>query len=489
MMKYDVIIIGGGHNGLVCAAYLSKKKFKVLVLEKNEELGGLVNYGSTINGMSTKVLSDLNINLERLNYESLVVALNKDQNHTIIHENDSKINFISSNIKDEDQKKFNSLISKYKLYASTLKNFMYETPPRLRSGNTKDTWNLINMGWKIRKLGTKNMREFLRIIGLNIADDLEDNIDNDNLKGLLSHEAVLGSNLGPRSPGSILSLLYKQSIKEGLFKSEKYNFHELISSLEKTCINQGVEFKNNTQVKRILTKNNQANGVMLNNGEEIEGKIIISNVDPKNTYFKLLGTETLDTDFIRRAKNIRNKGNVAKLIINLKERPEINNIKKEQMNSRFIYAPSINYIENAFNANKYNNYSNNLCFEFQHCENIVVSNIYYVPYLNNNMHNKEKLTEQCINLFKPFINNFEVVKADLSTPNDIEKKCDIAGGHWHHADFEIDQMLMMRPFYGSAQYVTPIKNLYLCSAGTHPGGGITGINGRNAAKKIMEDEK
>ena len=105
MMKYDAIIIGGGHNGLVCAAYLSKKKFKVLVLEKNEELGGLVNYGSTINGMSTKVLSDLNINLERLNYESLVVALNKDQNHTIIHENDSKINFISSNIKDEDQKK------------------------------------------------------------------------------------------------------------------------------------------------------------------------------------------------------------------------------------------------------------------------------------------------------------------------------------------------------------------------------------------------
>ena len=121
--------------------------------------------------------------------------------------------------------------------------------------------------------------------------------------------------------------------------------------------------------------------------------------------------------------------------------------------------------------------------------NVIVANIYYVPYVQNNTHNKEKLIQHSINLLQPFISNLEIEKAELLTPNEIEEKHHVTGAHWHHGDFEIDQMLMMRPFYGSAQYTTPIINLYLCGAGTHPGGGITGINGRNAAKKIMGDKK
>ncbi len=488
MSKYDVIIIGGGHNGLVCASYLSKKGYKILILEKNEKLGGLVNCASSLNGFSSKILGDLNIKLPKLNYNSYIVALHSEQQHTILQENNNKINFIKSNANEENQKKFSSLINKYKIYASTLSNFMYEVPPRLKSGKSKDTWQLINMGWKIRKLGKKNMREFLRVIGLNIADDLEDNLRDNTLMGLLSHEAILGSNLGPRSPGSILSLLYKQAIQNGLFASEKYDFHQLIPSLEKNCLDQGVEIKNNANVKKIITTNNQATGVILDNEEKIEAGIIISNADPKTTYFDLLGTEPLDTDFIRRAKNIRTKGNIAKLTITLKENPLIINIEKEKMNAKFIYAPDINYIERAFNASKYNKYNENLCFEFHHCVNVIVANIYYVPYVKNNTHDKEKLIQHSINLLKPFISNLEIENAELITPNEIEETYNVMGGHWHHGDFEIDQMLMMRPFYGSAQYTTPIKNLYLCSAGTHPGGGITGINGRNAAKKIIRDK-
>ena len=488
MSKYDAIIIGGGHNGLVCASYLSKKGYKILILEKNENLGGLVNCASSLNGFSSKILDDLKIDLPKLNYNSYVVALHSDQQHTILQENNNKINFIKSNASLENQTKFSSLINKYKIYASTLSDFMYEVPPRLKSGNSKDTWQLINMGWKIRKLGKKKMREFLRVIGLNIADELEDNLSDNTLMGLLAHEAILGSNLGPRSPGSILSLLYRQAIQNGLFASEKYDFHQLIPSLEKICQNQGVEIKNNASVKKIITTNNQASGVILDNEEKIDAGIIISNADPKTTYFNLLGTEPLDTDFIRRAKNIRTKGNIAKLSITLKENPLIQNIDKEKMNAKFIYAPDINYIERAFNASKYNKYNENLCFEFHHCVNVIVANIYYVPYVKNNTHDKEKLIQHSINLLKPFISNLEIEKAELLTPNEIEEKYNVTGGHWHHGDFEIDQMLMMRPFYGSAQYTTPIKNLYLCSAGTHPGGGITGINGRNAAKKIMRDK-
>ena len=333
------------------------------------------------------------------------------------------------------------------------------------------------------------MREFLRVLGLNIADELEDNLDDKNLMGLIAHEAVLGSNLGPRSPGSVLTLLYKQAIQGGLFSSEKHDFHQLIPSLEKKCLEQGVEIKNNTSVKKIITAHNKATGVLLESGETIEGSIIISNADPKTTYFKLLGTEPLDTDFIRRAKNFRAKGNVAKFTITLDEKPIIKNIDKDMMNARFVYAPSINYIEKAFNASKYNKYEKNLCFEFQHCENTIVANVNYVPYVQNTSYDKEQLTQQCIDLLQPFIANLNITKAEFSSPNDMADKYNVSGGQWNHGEFEIDQMLMMRPFYGSAQYSTPIENLYLCGAGTHPNGSITGINGRNAAKKIIGDKK
>jgi len=253
------------------------------------------------------------------------------------------------------------------------------------------------------------------------------------------------------------------------------------------CLSQGIEIRKNTGVKKIITTKYEATGVLLDNEEEISADIVVSNADPKKTYFELLGTEPLDTDFIRRAKNFRSKGNVAKLTLSLKEKPIIQNIDNDKSNARFVYAPDINYIEKAFNASKYSRYTENLCIDFQKCENVIIANLQYIPYVKDKTHDKEKIIQQSIDLLKPFISNLNVANAELLTPNDIENKYHVTGGHWHHGEFEIDQMLMMRPFYGSAQYKTPIKNLYLCSAGTHPGGGITGINGQNAAKKIVED--
>ena len=157
MSKYKAIIIGGGHNGLVCSLYLAKKGYKVLVLEKNDKLGGLVNLSSSLNSISLKVLNDLNIIMPRLKNESYVISLNKESNHTIIQEKNNKINFHTSDASIDNQKKFSLLIDKYKLFSSTLGTFMHNAPPRVKSGNSKDTWQLINMGWKIRKLGKKNI--------------------------------------------------------------------------------------------------------------------------------------------------------------------------------------------------------------------------------------------------------------------------------------------------------------------------------------------
>ena len=226
----------------------------------------------------------------------------------------------------------------------------------------------------------------------------------------------------------------------------------------------------------------------MHNGENFESTCIISNADPKTTYLDLLGAEILDTDFLRRIKNFRNKGNVAKLELVLENEINIKNIDKK-MYGKFIYAPNIKYIEHAFNANKYNQYSKNPCLEFYVNANILSANIYYVPYLVNASYQENEVIERCAGILRKFIPDMKIKKQELITPNQMEEKYNIAGGHWHHGDLEIDQLLMMRPFYGSSQYSTPVNGLYLCSAGTHPGGGLTGINGINAAKKLIEDSK
>ena len=488
MKKFDVIIIGGGHNGLVASSYLSKKGKKVLVIEKNENVGGLAEYAESLNCISPIIKKELGINVNNINHSNNIISLEDNQNHTILSDKNGKLSFVQTNADENDQKKFLSIINNYKLFSKTLGAFMFQKPPRVKSGKRADLFQLISMGWKIRKLGKKNMRELLRVIGLNIADDLEDNLNSNNLMGLLSHEAVLGTNLGPRSPGSILTLLYKQAINDNIFNLNKIEVAEYINQLEDCCNKNTVEIIKSSEVKKILTQNNSVTGVQLNNGEVFESKCVMSNSDPKTTYLNLLGAEILDTDFIRRTKNFRNKGNVAKLELVLENEININNIDKN-MYGKFIYAPSIKYIEHAFNANKYNKYSENPCLEFYVNKNTLLANVYYVPYLINSNHQENEIIKKCIAILSKFIPKMKIAKEKLITPNQIEVKYNISGGHWHHGDLEIDQLLMMRPFYGSAQYSTPINGLYLCSAGTHPGGGLTGINGLNAAKKVIEDIK
>ena len=488
MKKFDVIIIGGGHNGLVASSYLSKKGKKVLVIEKNENVGGLAEYAESLNCISPIIKKELGINVNNINHSNNIISLEDNQNHTILSDKNGKLSFVQTNADENDQKKFLSIINNYKLFSKTLGAFMFQKPPRVKSGKRADLFQLISMGWKIRKLGKKNMRELLRVIGLNIADDLEDNLNSNNLMGLLSHEAVLGTNLGPRSPGSILTLLYKQAINDNIFNLNKIEVAEYINQLEDCCNKNTVEIIKSSEVKKILTQNNSVTGVQLTNGEVFESKYVMSNADPKTTYLNLLGAEILDTDFIRRTKNFRNKGNVAKLELVLENEIVINNIDKD-VYGKFIYAPNIKYIEHAFNANKYNKYSENPCLEFYVNQNTLSANIYYVPYLLNSKHDENEIIKKCTAILSKFIPDMKIVKEKLITPNQMAEKYNIAGGHWHHGDLEIDQLLMMRPFYGSAQYSTPISGLYLCSAGTHPGGGLTGINGLNAAKKLIEDMK
>ena len=374
--------------------------------------------------------------------------------------------------------------------------FMYEPPPRIKSGLKKDLFKLIKMGWNIRRLGKKNTREFMRVIGLNIADEVEDNLDNDILKGLISHESVLGSNLGPRSPGSVLHLMYKQAIQSGnLFSNTKIKTTNLINTLENLLRERKVEILLNTKVKNLQITNNKVSKVMLENGKELFAETVISNLDPKSTFFNLIGAQTLETDQIRRVKNYRQKGNVANVLIALENEPIIKKYKGDILNSTFIFSPSIKFLEHAFNDSKYNRNSKNPSLKFNITKKeekfFLRANIQYIPFSlgKKGIEEKENITKNITNQLKQFFDKLDIKEIHINTPNDIQNDIGTYGGHWHHGEFEIDQVFFLRPFYGFTQYNGSIKNLYMCGAGTHPGGGINGINGHNTAMKIIEDQK
>ena len=487
MKNFDIIIIGAGPNGLAAASYLSKSGKKVLVVEKNEEVGGLAQYADSSSSLSKKVIDQLGLKISTKKKNTFVTSLNDNLNHTVLEiDENNAIKFKECEASLEDQNSFLKLVKKYNLFSKTLSSFMFNSPPRVKSGNKSDLWQLISMGWKVRKLGKKNMRELLRIIGLNIADDLEDNLTNDNLMGILCNEAILGSNLGPRSPGSILTLLYSNAINGSIFRNNNLDSKQIIDSLEQSCLDRGVEFLKSSEVKKLLINNESVTGIKINNQNTIESSTIISTLDPKTTYLNLIGADKLDTDFTRRVLNFRSKGNVAKIKLEFKNMIKIKNLDEKYIGSKFIYAPNIKYIEQAFNNNKYNKYSTKPCLEFYIDNKNISANLYYVPYLKSGSHDKKEIESNIQLILNNFIDNNQLIKFEIDTPNEIEKKYNNSGGHWHHGDMEIDQLLMIRPFYGSAQYETPINGLYLCGAGTHPGGGITGINAINASKQLLK---
>lgn len=499
MSKYDSIIIGGGHNGLVCAAYLSKNKKKVLLIEQKKILGGLTKYSDFTTSFSKKVIKDLNLESYGLNIienNEDIVALNLTGGHTVLGLQKDKIYFKSTDADNEDQKSFLKLLDKYKLFAKSLSTFMYETPPRIKSGLKKDLFKLIKMGWNIRKLGKKNTREFMRVVGLNIADEVEDNLNDDILKGLISHEAVLGSNLGPRSPGSVLHLMYKQAIQSGnLFTNTKIETSNLINSLENLLKEKKVEILLDTKVKNLEITNNKVSKVILEDDKEIFAETIISNLDPKSTFFNLVNAQKLETDQIRRIKNFRQKGNVANVLITLENEPIIKKYKGNILNTTFIFCPSINFLEHAFNHSKYNRNSKNPSIKLNIIKKeekfFIRANIQYIPFSleKKEINEKENIIKDVTNQLHQFFDKIDIKEINLNTPNDIQEDIGTYGGHWHHGEFEIDQMFFLRPFYGFTQYNSSIDNLYMCGAGTHPGGGINGINGHNAAKKIIQDYK
>jgi phytoene dehydrogenase-like protein len=529
--RYDCVVIGAGHNGLVCAATLARGGRSVLVLEAANQVGGAaltrefapgfrVSAGAhLLHLMPADLVRELQLESHGLEWAARAMTttalvpggarlalgeLQAVRESRAAAQAQVGTESAAHGLSAADSQAYSAYAGRMRRFAAALAPIFSRTPPRLGTNALADRLALLRMGWQIRKLGRKDMRELLRIGGMNVYDLLEENFDSPALKGALGFDAILGANFGPRSPGTVLTLLYRLAAESAAGASglsqPKGGMGALCDALAKAATAAGAAIRTGSPVASIVVQNDRAHGVVLESGERIEAQDVISSADPKNTLLRLLGPRHLDTGFVRRVNHIRSRGLAAKLHLALNRLPQFSGVHEAALSGRLLIAPSLQHIEHAYNHAKYGEFSADPVMEITvptvndptlapSGHHVLSAIVQYAPYaLKEGWQNgRGRFLDTALDSLQRYAPGLRgcIVAAELLTPADMETEFRMSGGHWHHGDLAFDQFLMVRPVPGAAQYRTPMKGLFLCGAGCHPGGGVMGVAGRNAAREVL----
>ena len=508
------IVIGAGHNGLVAAAYLARAGRKVVVLEAAPHVGGAAvtrefaprfrvsAVAHLAHLLDPAIARDLELGRHGLTFarESLkTVALDAD-GEALVFDGER---ILAGPASAADRAAYAEFAGRMRRFAALLGRQHGRPPPRLAWRRWTDALPAAALGLAIRRLGREDMREFLRVVTMPIYDVLEESLDSPLLKGAIALDAVLGTRLGARSGNTVFSYLHRLSSAAGDASRgpalPRGGAGSITDALAAAARIAGAEIRLGCPVAAIVVNDGRAGGVRLENGEFIAADAIVSSADPKTTLLTLLGARHLETEFAQRVHHLRATGTAAKLHLALASLPQFRGVAPEHAGERLVIAPSPTYADEAFNPAKYRRYSERPVLEItiptvhdatlapagQHVLSAIVQ---YAPYdlaggWDGARGAFQELLLALLERHAPGIRG-QVLAAELLTPADIERDYRISGGHWHHAELTIDQALMLRPVPGAAQYAMPLRGLYLCGAGCHPGGGIIGAAGRNAARVV-----
>jgi len=509
--RYDAIVVGAGHNGLVCSALLAQAGKRVLVLEANQQVGGAAITREFTEGYSVsacahllyqlqpEVRKELKIATRLVSEDMTTIALGEDGNHLRLRTDSVE------GVSDEDAEQYRSFRKRMKRFSDLLRKYFNKTPPRVGTKDFKDLVTLGQLGLDVRMLGKAEMEAFLRLIFMNIHDEVTECFESPLLKGAISLDAVLGTHLGPRSPNTMMTYLYRMAGDNGRTGVPAGGMGSVSNELAQAARAAGATIRTGMPVKRIIIENGRATGVETESGDRFDSLMVISNADPKTTLMKLIGAKHAETGFASRVSNLRAQGNAAKLHLALDGLPTIEGLSKKDYGERLVIAPSEDYVERAFNPAKYGESSPDPVIEITFPsfrdetlaptgKHVMSAIVQYAPYsLKGGWTEEAKATfmKAIIDTLSKYMPDIEqrIATSELLTPADIESEFHMTGGHWHHAELALDQFLFVRPVNGAAQYKLPVDGVYLCGAGAHPGGGVSGAAGRNAARNILSREK
>jgi phytoene dehydrogenase-like protein len=518
----DVIIIGGGHNGLVTAFYLARAGFKPLVLERRAQVGGAAitdefhpgfrcsTLAHTAGPIRPDIVRDMQLEKRGLRFitpETCVTALSPDGRALSLYQDENKSAQAIAAFSQKDAAKYREFENSLAMISKVIAEVLATTPPDIDHPSGGDLWSMLRTGRALRNLGKRDMYRVLRWGPMAVADLVAEYFETELLRAVIAARGIFGTFLGPWSAGSSLQLLVRAAgdshpVGSAFFAAG--GMGSLTQAMAAAAKAVGVEIRTAAEVIEIRVKDGTATGVLLGTGEEISADAVISNADPKRTLLKLTDPTHLSPDFLQRLQHYRGNGTVAKVNLALSELPTFTALKNGDgtaLKGRIHIGHEIDYLERAFDASKYGKFSPHpyleaaipsltdptLAPEGKHVMSIYMQ---YAPYkLKSDWEAQRKaLGQTVVQTLAQYAPNLPemILTHQIITPQDLEEVYGLTGGQIFHGDLALDQFFTMRPLLDWARYRTPIQNLYLCGSGTHPGAGLTGGSGANAAREIMK---
>jgi phytoene dehydrogenase-like protein len=515
----STIIIGAGHNGLAAAFYLARAGRKPLVLERRPEVGGgaitaELHAGFRCPALSHEVLlherivRDMDLprhGLTRIERDaSCVCALPADGEPLVLYDDPAKSAGSIQARSAADAAAYGAFRAATQQVATVLGTLLASTPPDIDNPSPRDLWHLLRTGRRFRALGRRDAYRLLRWVPMPVADLVREWFTTDLLCAAVAAPGVSGTMLGPRSAGSALVLLLREAHRQlaGASLQVRGGPGAVTQAMAAAAVSAGAEIRLGTGVDRILVRDGHVAGVIAG-GREIAASAVVSAVDPRTTMLGLMDPADLTPDYLARMKNYRAHGTVAKVNLALSSLPVFRSVRDPAMlTGRIHIGPDLDYLERAFDRAKYGEPAVDPWLDMR-IPSIIdpqlappgahVASIYvhYAPYRLRGLSWADARNEllaavlRTLERYAPGV-SATVVAAHSITPLDLEREYGFAGGHIFHGELALDQLFTMRPLLGYARYDSPIRGLFLCSAGTHPGGFMTGASGRLAAHQAIK---
>src|SRR5215475_3170139 len=519
----DTVIVGGGHNGLVAGFYLAKAGFKPLVLERRSQVGGAAitdefhpgfrcsTLAHTAGPIRPDVVADMELEkhgLHMITPDVCVTALSPDGRALSLYQDADRSAKEIAAFSEKDAVKYPQFAQSLGKISKVIAEALATVPPNIDDPSSADLWSMLKTGRAIRKLGKKDMFRLLRWGTMAVADLAAEYFETELLRAVIAARGVFGTFLGPWSAGSALVLLIRAAADPhpaGSANLAVGGIGAVTQAMAEAAKAAGVEIRTGSEVIEIRVQDGAATGVLLSTGEEIQAKAVISNADPKRTLLKMTDPEHLSPDFVQKLQNYRGNGTVAKVNLALSGLPTFTALKSgdgSALKGRIHIGHEIDYLERAFDESKYGEFSRQpyleaaipsltdptLAPDGKHVTSVYMQ---YAPYkLKGDWEQQRKaLGQTVVQTLAQYAPNLPelILTHQIITPHDLEEKYGLTGGQIFHGDLALDQFFTMRPLLDWAHYRTPIQNLYLCGSGTHPGAGLTGGSGANAAREILKE--
>jgi phytoene dehydrogenase-like protein len=524
----NVVIVGGGHNALVTAFYLAKKGLKPLILERREVVGGAAVTEEFAPGFRCSTLAhsagpllpsvahDMQLARHGLQMIEPVVRMfapSPEGRALVLYSDHSASARQIGDFSKKDAAQYIELHRGLDRLAPILERLLELTPPVIEKPSKEDIWKLLKVGRKVRGLGKKEMMRLLRWGPMAVADFVAEFFETDLLRAAIAARGIFGAAMGPWSAGSTALLLLRSATDSHPAGSSAFprgGMGALTAAMAAAAKQAGAEIRTGADVAQIIIKHGTAVGVALKNGEEIQAKAVISGADPRRTFLGFVDPVHLPPSFIVKMQHYRIQGVAAKLNLALDAPPSFTSLKNfsdanSALTGRIHIGSEIDYLERAFDASKYGDFSPapyldvtipsmsdpSLAPVGKHVVSVYMQ---FAPYRLKNgdwSQQRDALRDAIIKTLAAYAPDLpsKILAAQTLTPKDLEETYGLSGGHAYHGELSLDQLFTMRPLLGWARYATPVKNLYLCGSGTHPGNGLTGASGANAAREILKDLK